>query len=472
MLGSRVFLEFPKRNLFPRWLMSDASARDATHAHVTHRTVLAIAVPIMASNVSEPLIGVVDTAVVGQLPEPHYIGAVALGAAIFSVLFWTFGFLRMGTGGLTAQAFGRGDGVELRAVLGRALLLAGGLGVALILLTPVISWAGFALMGASEAVEEEARIYLVIRIWAAPFSLANYVFLGWFIGLGRAGTAFVLQLILNVTNMVLDAVFVLGLGMTADGVALGTLCAAVIAFVCGLWAAQRELSRHGGGWSWARIVDSDRLKRMVAVNTDIMIRSLCLLFALAFFTAQGARQGDLLLAANAVLLNFINVYAYLLDGFAFAAESLVGRSVGSRNRRAFRSTAIISTMWAFFISLGLAATTLLFGPSIIDLLTVNEDIRHTARMFLPWVALAPILGVGAFQLDGMFIGATQTRDMRNMMILSLAVYLAAWATLMPVFGNHGLWLALLVFYIVRGVALAVRLPALMRDHFDGPPVRT
>ena len=436
-----------------------------TAGRVTHKGVLAIAVPIMLSNVSTPLIGVVDTAVVGQLASPHYIGAVAVGGLIFSFLFWSFGVLRRGTTVLTAQALGAGDAAEIRATLGRALLIAVVAGALLILAQQIIAAAAFGLVQGSSAVETEAKIYYAIRIWSAPAALVNYALLGWFIGLGRAPTALVLQLVLNVTNIALDAFFVLGLDMTADGVALGTVIAELFAAGVGLWLMARELRRIGGQWSLSKITRLDQLRRTLSVNLDIMIRTLCLIFAFSVFTAQGAAQGDVLLAANEVLLHLFALVAYALDGFAFAAETLVGQAVGAQRRDAFDQATRKTTQWAVGTGLAIGVVILTLGGYFIDLMSVSPPVRETARIYLFWAALASVTVAGATQLDGIFIGATRTADMRNMMIVSLAAYLAAWWVLAPVYANHGLWAALIVFVAMRATTLGLRFGALRRDAF-------
>ncbi len=432
-----------------------------------HRAVLAIAVPIMASNISEPLLGLVDTWVIGRLPEAYYIGAIALGATIFSLIFWAFGFLRMGTGGLTAQAEGAGDGEELRAVLARALLIAGVAGAGLIVISPLIEMLAFWLLQGSAEVEHHARTYFQIRVLSAPFALANYAFLGWFIGLGRARTAFALQLVLNLSNIILDVFFVLGMGMTSDGVALGTLAASAIACACGLWAVHSELKRRSGAWNLQRILQRAGLKRTAVVNFDIMIRSVAVVFAFTLFTARSAELGDVVLAANTVLMNILAIGTHLIDGFAHSAEALVGQAVGARSLARFRLYARLSSQWAFVIGGLFALATWLSGPFVIDALTVNEEVRETARIYLMWVVAAPIIGVGCYQLDGIFIGATQTRDLRNMMLLSVALYLPAWYYFVLAFGNQGLWASLILFLIVRAITLWVRVPALMRQKFVG-----
>jgi MATE family multidrug resistance protein len=429
---------------------------------VTHRAILSIAVPIMISSVSTPLLGVVDTAVMGRIPDPAYIGAVALGALIFNFLFWGFGFLRMGTTGLTAQALGAGDPVEIRASLGRAVLIALAVGAGLIALQWPIRELAFSFIDGSAQVEALARDYYDVRIWAAPATLTNYAVLGWFIGLGRARVALALQLILNLTNIALDAFFVLGLSMGVNGVATGTVIAEVVAAFAGLAIAARHLRGLGGRWNFARLVRPERLRRTVAVNRDIMIRSVALIFVFAWFMAQGARQADTILAANAVLMNFIAVAAFFLDGFAFSAEALVGRAIGGANRKGLSAAASMTTWWAGGIALLASLLFAAFGAMAIDALTVDPDVRVTARAYLPWAAASPLVGVWCFQLDGIFIGATRTAQMRNAMLLSLAIFLVAWRVLAP-FGNHGLWAAFYVHYAARAVTLLYHYPALVRS---------
>ncbi len=441
------------------------NSRSVSDPAVSHRAVLAIAIPIVASNISTPLIGIVDTAVIGQLNEAYLIGAIAIGALIFNFIYWAFAFLRMGTTGFAAQASGAGDDVELRAVLGRALLVAVVSGFALVALQMPIERLSFWAIDASADVETHARTYYSIRIWSAPAALLNFTILGWFIGLGRTGVAFTLQIVLNVTNIVMDMVLVLGFDMSVAGVAYGTVIAEVVAAAAGIAILWRETSRRGGAWDLERICDPVRIRKTLAVNADIVIRTLCLLFAFSFFTAQSATYGDVILAANAVLMNLVNLTSYLSDGFAYAAETLAGKAYGAGNRTRFHRAVVISSLWAFIISVGVSVCFLVFGPWGIDLMTVNEDVRDTARAYLFWVVLSPVLGVAAFQFDGVYIGATRTADMRNYMLLSVAIFLAAWWLLTPIYGNHGLWAAILILLIVRGIFLGLRYPALLRDGF-------
>ncbi len=416
----------------------------------------------MISNVSTPLIGVVDTGVVGQIPDPAYIGAVALGALVFTFLFWAFGFLRMGTTGLTAQALGAGDTGEVAACLGRALMIAISAGAGLILLQWPIGQTAFLLFDSSPQVEQLARSYFDIRIWSAPAAFVNFALLGWFIGLGRTDVGLILQLVLNLTNIALDALFVLGFGLDVTGVALGTLLAEVVAAAFGFVVAARYLRRLGGIWSLDRLLIRSRVRRTIAVNGDIMVRSLALVFVFAWFMADGARQGDVILAANAVLMHFISMGAYFLDGLAFAAEALVGRAIGASHRAGLRATARMTTLWSAAFAGAISLALIVFGTLVIDTLTVDAAVRAASRTYLPWAAAAPLLGVWAFQLDGIFIGATRSVDMRNAMLTSLAIFLVAWWLLTP-YDNHGLWAALYVHYLARIATLSYYYPRLVRS---------
>lgn len=435
------------------------------HDRLSHGHVLAISVPIILANVTTPLIGLVDTAVLGQLGDPHYIGGVAVGAMIFNLLYWAFGFLRMGTTGLTAQAEGSGNRAEVGATLTRSLLIAAAAGTLLIVCQVPISQISFALISGSDAVETSASEYFAIRIWGAPAALANFAFLGWFIGMGRARTALVLQLLLNGTNAVLDAWFVLGLGLAVKGVAYGTLIAETLAAVAGLWLAFSMVRRRGIRIDTSHILDRTAIRRALSVNGDIMIRTVGVIFAFTWFTAKSAEAGDVILAANAVLMTLTHTAAYFLDGFAFAAETLSGQAIGAQRINRFRDAVRLSTLWAVIFSTVASVVFWFGGGLIIDFLTVNEEVRAAARVYLIWAALVPITGVMAYQLDGIFIGATRTADMRNMMLLSLALYLFMWALLTPLFANHGLWAAIVIFLSLRAITLGLRYPALVRGSF-------
>ena len=432
---------------------------------IGHREVLAIALPITLSNATVPLIGFIDTAVVGQLGAPHLMGAVAIGAVIFNMLYWTFSFLRMGTTGLTAQALGAVQPREIAGHLLRALMVAVGCGAALVLLQVPIRKAAFWLTGGSAEVLEAATIYFDIRIWAAPAGLVNFALLGWLIGLGRAGVAFGLQLFLNALNIGLALLLGLMLGGGVAGVAWGALIAEIAAALAGLAIAWRIATGMGARAPLADTFDFPKLKRAFAMNGDLVVRSLTGYAALVVFTSEGARTGDVTLAANALLYGMMMIAIYLLDGFAFAAEALVGRSVGARDLDGFWRSVAISTLWAVLFAAGLALVLWLAGPHIIAGSAKSREVQAAALAYLAWVALAPLAGVWCFQLDGIFTGATRTRDMRNMMIVSIAVFLVAFAVLGRAFGNDGLWASYMVLFLTRAATLGSRMPELVRARF-------
>ena len=418
---------------------------------ISHRRVLRIAVPIVLANATVPLLGAVDTGVVGQIGAAAPIGAVGIGAIILASVYWIFGFLRMGTTGLVAQAKGEGNGAEVAAGLLRALLIALGAGIALIVLQAPLVWAAFQLAPASPEVETLAQRYLGIRIWGAPATIALYAFTGWLIAVERTRAVLLLQLVMNGLNVGLDLLFVLGFGWGVAGVATATLIAEWTGFALALWLARGVF---GAGLSRAALFASGPLRQMARVNTDIMIRSVLLQASFTSFLFLGAAEGDVKLAANQVLLQFLEITAYALDGFAFAAESLVGQAVGARAPLRLRRAAITATQWGLAGAAALAVLFLAFGPSHIDTMTTAPEVRQMARHYLPWVGLAPLIGIAAWMFDGIFIGATLTREMRNAMVFSVGVYIVALLALIPAFGNHGLWAALMVLNATRGLAMA------------------
>ncbi len=428
-----------------------------------HGRVWRLAAPMILANISVPLLGAVDTAVVGHLPEAYYLGAVAVGAVVFTFVYWGFGFLRMGTTGLTAQALGAGDVDEVRASLARAMLIALVLSAGILALQWPLAWIAFQLFEASAEVETLAQSYFAIRIWGAPAALANYALLGWFMGMQRMRAALGLQVFMNALNIVLDLWFVLDLGWGVEGVAAATAISEYSAIVLGAWMLRRMLVPLGGRFVRARILDRSRLKRTLAVNRDIFIRTICLLVGFAYFTALGARMGDAVLAANAVLMNFLSIMAYGLDGFAHAAEALVGGAVGARDRKAFRAAVRVTTIWAALIAGLVVVAYAVLGIVIVAVLTGLPEVRALAGDYLIWAVAYPVVAVWAFQLDGIFIGATSGPDMRNAMIVSLVVFVAATAVLVPLWGNHGLWLSMLIFAGARTLSLGVRLRAVERS---------
>lgn len=432
---------------------------------VTHMRVLRVAGPIVLSNATVPIVGAVDTGVIGQAGLAAPIGAVGLGAVMLTAIYWLFSFLRMGTTGLASQALGRGDRGEMAALLSRALLIAGAAGLAVVALQRPLFAGAFALAPATEEVEGLARSYMGVRVWSAPAIIALYGVTGWLIAQERTAAVLVIQLVLNAINVGLDLVFVLSLGWGVQGVAWATFTAEWSGLAVGLWLCRDAFATP----AWrerARVLDPARLRHMAAVNADILLRSALLQAAFVMFLFLGARIGDVTLAANQVLVQFLEITAFALDGFAFAAEALVGQAMGARAPNALRRGAVLTSVWGAGAAVVLAAAFAVLGLPLVGLMVGQgadeAAVQGAAARYLPWVVAAPLVGVASWMLDGIFIGATRTRDMRDMMVLSFAVYLAAVAVLLPLAGNHGLWAAMLVFFVARAVTLGARYPALER----------
>ena len=437
------------------------ASTDISASELSNKRVLKIAVPVVLSNVTVPLLGIVDTGVVGQLGDPAPIGAVGIGAVILTTIYWVFGFLRMGTVGLTSQALGAKDHAEVSALLSRVLMIGAVAGLALIVLQVPIFWAAFQIAPASAEVEGLARSYMQISIYSAPAAIALYGITGWLIAQERTTSVFALQLWMNGLNIALSVVLVLGLGFGIEGVALATVVAEWTGLAMGLWLCRKAFAVPA--WrDWPRVFDRLRLIHMAAVNTDILIRSVLLMAGFTSFMFLGSDFGDITLASNQILLQFLYITAYAMDGFAFAAEALVGKAMGARSPKVLRRAALLNTYWSAGTGVAMALGFWLFGGHIIDILTTAPEVREEARVYLFWMVLAPLLGCWAWILDGIFIGATRTRDMRNMMALSFAGYVAMCFLFIPAFDNHGLWAALIGMFVLRGVTLCLRYPALER----------
>ena len=438
----------------------------ADTASVSNRRILRIAVPIVLANLSVPLLGAVDTGVVGQMGAAAPIGAVGIGAIILASIYWIFGFLRMGTTGLVAQATGAGDLAESGAILTRGIMIGLAAGAVMVAGQVLIMAAAFRIAPASAEVEALARDYLAIRIWGAPATIALYAINGWLIATERTRGVLALQLWMNGLNIALDLWFVLGLGWGVQGVAIATLISELTALALGLWLCRAAFS--GAQWrDWPRVFDRARLKRMWVVNSDIMLRTIALQGAMTAFLFTSAGFGDVQLAANQILWQFLMITAYALDGFAFAAEALVGKAVGARAIGMMRASSLRTSLWALGGGLLMAAGFGLFGPMIIDIMALDPEVRLTARVFLPYVVILCVLGVGAYMLDGIFIGATGTREMRNTVILAVTIYALILWLAVPLWGNQALWLALIVLNLLRGVFLGVLYPRLERRISEG-----
>jgi MATE family, multidrug efflux pump len=436
---------------------------DTAKSSYDDRAVWRIAAPMMLSYVSVPLLGMVDSAVVGHLDSPVFLGAVAVGAVIFNFLFLGMNFLRMGTTGLTAQVHGRDDPHEARTVLAQAVLTAVAIAALLLLLQMPLRSAAIALIGPSTEVASHTATYFGIRIWSAPFVLINFTLIGWSVGMQDGRAPLILMLTTNLINIVLDLVFVFGFGWGVAGVAIATVIAEASGTLVGLLLIRRHLSRWPGHWLRDHILDVDRIRVLFAINGNLWVRTMTLMFAFGFLTAMGARQGDLLLAANAVLLNFQSFMAYGLDAFALAAEALIGRAIGARDPagldRAFR----VCLRWSIGFAVIFAALVAFAGMPVTALITDIPSVRDTVAVFLPWMIVSPLISHWCFFYDGVFVGATRAREMRDTMLIScFAAYLPAWWLLQP-FGNHGLWAAFMVFMAARGITMHVLWRRMLRD---------
>ncbi|WGS51841.1 MATE family efflux transporter [Paraburkholderia sp. D15] len=428
-----------------------------------HRRVLTLAFPIVLANLTQPILGAVDTAVAGHLDDASYLGGVALGGLFFSFVFWGFGFLRMGTTGLVAQAHGADDRAALRDNVVRALLLAAAIGaVVLTLQAPLIDYALRAL-GGSDAVQQHARIYCHARIWAAPLALANYVVLGWLLGTQQVRLALLSQVFINSVNIGAVLLYVYGFGWGVAGIGAATATADALGFVLGAALLWHGRPRGVPALHRATLSDPAALKRLIVLNRDIFVRTLCLLTSFGWFAHLGAGQGDATLAANALLLNFQTFMAYGLDGFAHAAEALVGAAIGARDRHALAQAIKVTALWSALGALGFSLVYWGAGGWIVERLTDQATVRAAAEAYLPWAMLLPMVSVWGFLLDGVFIGATRTRELMVSMMTSFAVFVAASWMLLGLYGNHGLWAAMLVFMAARGVTLARYLPTMMRS---------
>lgn len=444
-----------------------ASSASIGAFEVTHREVLRLSLPMMLAYVSTPLVGLVATGVIGQLGSAALVGGVSVAAVVFDVIFLSCNFLRAATTGFTAQALGADNRAEEQSMLLGGFGIAALISALLLALQLPIAAFGFWALGASGEVLRAAEAYYAVRVWSAPFVLLNYVVFGWVLGRGEASYGLLLQIVLNGFHIALSVLFVLRFGWGVEGAALAGLMAEIVAAVAGLALIVTLSSRRD--WHLAEMWSPRRLRRLGVVNSDMMIRSLVLLFGLSFFTKQSVGYGMDILAANTILMRFYFFGAAFLDGIATAAEQLAGRAVGAAFRPAFERTVQLTTRWGVALAIVLSAAFYLAGPGVIALMTPVPEVRALANLYLPWAALVPLLGAIAFQMDGIFIGATWSREMRNMMVLSLGIYMLSWAALHPFFGNHGLWMALLVFNAVRSILFHHQMRRLVRKTFPLQP---
>lgn len=443
--------------------MSDESTTRVEAA--SYKNIILLAAPIILANATEPLLGLVDTAVIGHNGTEADLGGIALGTLIFSFLYWGFGFLRMGTTGFVAQSFGADDREGIRATVGRALLIAILIGVTIIAVQPVLKWAAFQLLEGSEAVHRASKAYFSVRIWGAPATLVNFVIFGTIIGLGKSRALFLLQVLLNGLNITLDVVFVTQFDMGVKGIALGTIIAQYVSAAAGLWVIYQYVQSKNGRplWPWHRIMERDAWKHTLSTNADIMWRTLFLLGGFAWFTNQSARFGDNILAANDVLLQLISFSTFFLDGFAFVVEALIGRTLGAGRPDLFRITLRRTTVLAGATALTLGLSLYFGGPWMLQLLAPIDSVMAAGMEHLPFAAIYIVLSFGAFQLDGVFIGATRGPEMRNSAILSTALLIVISLWWMNLWGNRGLWASFIAFVVIRSITLGAYMPRLLRD---------
>ncbi len=402
----------------------------------------------------------------GRQEDAYYIGAIAMGSMIFNFIYWSFGFLRMGTTGLTAQAFGRKDAPEIMTILGRSLVLAFAGSLLVLALQIPLEKVSLWLVEGTPEVKAVASEYFYIRIWAAPATLGLYAFMGWFFGMQNAIYPLILTIVINVVNIVLNFAFVYGLGMQADGVALGTVFAQYAGILVALflfWYKYREYYKH---LEMRAVKNVEAMKNFMKLNGDIFIRTFALIFVLGFFTSKSAGQGDVIFAVNAVLLQCINWISYGVDGFAYAAESLVGKFKGAKERILLNKSIRLNFVWGMLLAGVFVAIFGIFGEPIIKIFTDQEAVLAAASPFIFWLLIYAIVGTPSFIWDGVFIGLTASKAMRDTMLLSLAAFLAAFYIFTPSMGNHGMWLALIVFLFSRGLLQTIWYYRLKMDRVE------
>lgn len=421
-----------------------------------NRKILRLAIPNIVSNVTIPLLGLVDLALMGHLDSEVYIGAIALGGVIFNFIYWGFSFLRMSTSGFTAQAYGEKENAKSINILARALLVVAAASILILTLQTPIAWASFKIIGGSADVETLARNYFSIRVWGAPAALSLFVFSGWFLGMQNARYPMIIAIAVNVVNIILSVIFVFALNMNSNGVALGTAISQYVGLAIALILFNKKYRGLLKDISQKAITDVKLLVEFFKVNTDIFIRTFCIILVFTFFTSKSASINDTVLAVNSLLIQLLLFFSFFIDGFAYAGEALVGKYIGSNSISKLRKVVKLLFIWGFGLAL---AFTLLYLPGInviLKLLTSQTDVIESAQTFLPWVILVPVASFASFIWDGIYIGATASKAMRNTLLISTFVFFApVYYFLNPILGNHALWLGMLLFMFMRGVVQTV-----------------
>jgi MATE family multidrug resistance protein len=446
--------------------LSTSTLETKKASSITNRQYLTLAVPLIISGISTPILGAVDTAVIGRIPNPASIGGVAIGAVIFNTMYWLLGFLRVGTSGFTAQAEGANDQKEVFLCLFRPVIIAILFGVLFILLQKPILQVSLFIFGGSEAVKSFAADYFLIRIWGAPFILLNYVFIGWLMGRSKVKLSLAIQILMNLLNISLDLLFVLVFDMGVDGVAFATVLSEISAVIFGFFLIIRTTTFKVFDFKFKTLLESKSLIRMLRVNRDIFFRTICLLTMTGLFTAKGASMGEVTLAANAVLLQIHYIMAYLFGGFANASGILVGRSIGARDQFLYKRSLSLSAVWGLGSAILLALTIIVFGDQIVGFFTTLPEVKDTALEVLVWMVVFPIVGFWGLQLEGIFFGATEAKYIRDSIVLSLLVFLAALWLLVPIYHNTGVWISFILFSLSRSFFLSLFVPKLTRANFS------
>ncbi len=435
--------------------------------YLTRKYVFAQSWPIMLANAAAPMVGLVDTFVVGRFVSTSALAGIGLGAVIYGIVYWGFGFLRMSTAGLAAQADGANDQSAVQSHLARAVPLGFAIGLIVLVLQSLFLLLAFKIYTASEAIEMSAGTYISARLWGLPATLSSIALMGWFVGLGRAKRALHMQIVLNIVNLILSPLFVIGFGWGLYGVGIASAIAEWAGLFAGLALALSEIRARGGlrreVFTREALLDSGALSKLGVTNGNIFIRTLALTVGFNFFGNAAATQGEIFLAGNHILMQFITMIALILDAFAHTAEAVTGAAFGAKDRARFNRAVRLTTEFSALFALITGAATLIFGPFVIELLSSDPLVQDSARRYLPFCALAPIVGFAAWQFDGIFIGTTQTRAMRDAGIAAVIIYIGAHYILEPRYGGYGLWASFLIYYIARALTLMVFYPSVTRQ---------